>query len=274
MNNVYNANMYLTPNDLNDIENKILDLNNLISEKIYNNEKTYLRNVNIGDDLSGKTVIFKFPRDLYLNILENELGVHTNIITTENGSIYCTNDSYNNNSGIVDLAKVILDNDGYTETFLYYYINDGTNIYNNPSVVYFKIKFMRDFGKVLSKDNYFSKYIFIYDNENIIPEYHKNIWNINEIPYVQDMNNIEYGISILGDYLGKPVGWINERNWDLAQNYLSDTSVTNIGVIPQGFSYIDINRWINNLNLIDSIDMDDITVWNTNKSQYYWNEGE
>ena len=49
------------------------------------------------------------------------------------------------------------------------------------------------------------------------------------------LNNIEQGIKMLRDTYYEPVGWKKEKTWSAS--------------MP--FSYLDINRWIDNLNLIE-----------------------
>lgn len=73
--------------------------------------------------------------------------------------------------------------------------------------------------------------------QNIISnEYTPKKWLLNEFVYVDDIKNIEEGIDVLGKYFGYPTGWKTKREWDL-------TSANSI-------SYIDINRWLNNLDII------------------------
>lgn len=261
----YNAYMYLTPKDLNDIEDKVEELTNLVSQKIYNSEKSHLRNIQIGDNLNGKTLVFTFPRDLYLEILNND----TTILTTDKASISSVDNSHDD----IIRTDIHVTYRNENVAYIYDYTDNGSNKYHNPTSVYFRMKLMNDFGTILTLDNNFYEYIYIYDDESVIPEYNKKTWYINEIPYVQAIDNIEHSIEILSNYLYKPKGWIECRKWDIYSERTYSYDI-NIGTVPQGFSYNDINRWIHNLNLIENSDMDNVTIWNTNKSQYYWNEGE
>lgn len=67
-------------------------------------------------------------------------------------------------------------------------------------------------------------------------QYTSKEWVDNEFVYVDDIKNIEEGIDVLGKYFGYPTGWKTKREWNL-------TSANSI-------SYIDINRWLNNLDII------------------------
>ena len=259
----YESFMYLTPNDLNTIENRIEELTNKIQEKIYENTQSPLRNIEVGDDLSGKTLYLSFPSNSYENI---DSTTESNIITIDEnfyiGNIYLDTRSY----------KVIRLH--YTNTNPFLYSRDTTNNLNkgsNPYLNYIRFKLPKDYGVVteINDESPFYQYIKIYDDENIIPDYIKKEWVTNEIPYMQDIDRIEQGIKNLGDYFTKPIGWITPRVW------FETNSITNRNdycVGSKGLSYKDINRWIHNLNLIEQQDMDDVTIWNTNKTQYYWNE--
>ena len=73
--------------------------------------------------------------------------------------------------------------------------------------------------------------------QNIIStEYTPKKWLLNEFVYVDDIKNIEEGIDSLGKCFGYPTGWKTKREWSL-------TSANSI-------SFVDINRWINNLDII------------------------
>lgn len=75
----------------------------------------------------------------------------------------------------------------------------------------------------------------IKEKNNTIPSYEKTIWNANDIVYIELVENIENGIENLKKHYIAPPNWISSRNWKEKSN----------------FSYVDINRWINNLNLIE-----------------------
>lgn len=50
------------------------------------------------------------------------------------------------------------------------------------------------------------------------------------------LNNIENGIQALAEGYYKPYGWRGKKTWDKGMS----------------FSYMDVNRWIDNLNLIEN----------------------
>lgn len=68
MNNNYDSNMYLITSYLNDFENQIDYVTNQIQEKVFDDAQSPLRNIQVGDNLSGKTLYMSFPRDSYENI--------------------------------------------------------------------------------------------------------------------------------------------------------------------------------------------------------------
>lgn len=254
MNNDYNADMYLTPTDLNNIENKIEETTEKIRNKIYNNTSSSLRNIQVGDDLSGKTLYLSFPRDSYNNITNT---TRTVVITVSSDKrIYYI---YSNSKRYIAVS--------YKGTGYYIYAKNDNVI--NPYLNSIRFKLPNDFGVVTAVDNQdtFYQYVKIYNNENIIPNYVKKQWETNEIPYIQHIDNIEQGVENIGKYCAKPLGWSTTRNW-IKTSSIEDRS--DYGVGNKGFSYRDINRWINNLNLIDNVDMENGTFWNTNKTKYHW----
>lgn len=77
----------------------------------------------------------------------------------------------------------------------------------------------------------YSKY-----QDMISSQYTPKEWVLNEFVYVDDIKNIEDGIDVLGKYFGYPIGWKTKREWNLT--------------VANSISYIDINRWLNNLDII------------------------
>lgn len=265
MNSNYSADIYLTPNDLNQVENKIEELTNKVQEKIYENQQSSLRNIEVGDDLSGKTLYLSFPRESYNYIPENSVD----LITSDN-NISITAQTQTNDAKLVYMYY-----EGY-EFIMYGRRGETHPLYDNtdnPYLNFIRFKLPDDFGTVTFINSEYSlyQYIKIYDNENIIPEYIKKTWTINEIPYIQAIDNIEQGVKNLGDYFTKPLGWITTKEW-IKTNTITGSS--DYGVGSKGFSYQDINRWINNLKLLDNVDIESGTFWNTNKTEYIWNEEE
>lgn len=82
-----------------------------------------------------------------------------------------------------------------------------------------------------------------------IPKYTRKTWNVLRIPYYEDFEVIQNGIFNLQHYYYAPEGW------DYGQLY-------------QNFSYKDINRWINNVNLMNNAPDVKMTIWNY---QYFTN---
>ena len=256
--NEYNENMYLSSNDLNNIEHRIETLTNQVQENIFNNTQSPLRNIQVGDDLSGKTLYLSFPRASYLDIENSE---KIDIIKIDDSKF------------IAQLywagydSKFIYVN--YNSNFYYLYAKDTEDDSGNPFLNNIRFKLPDNFGIVteINSENEFYQYIKIYDDETIIPNYVRKEWIINELPYIQYIDNIEHGIENLGNYFTKPVGWITPKEW-LETNSITSRVDYNIG--SKTFSYKDINRWIHNLELLENEDMVDCTIWNTDKTEYNW----
>lgn len=260
MNN-YNNSMYLQTSDLNTIENSIEEITNEIQEKIFNNNTSPLRNIQVGDNLSGKTLYLSFPKDIYQSIDDYYYPIRAG-----DNMIYTRVDQHITNSYLIDVF--------YFGTSYQYIVN----IYkkpissNNIAINMIRIKLPYNFGIVdnIDTSNVFYQYIKIYGDETIIPDYEKHMWSDNETLSMQKIDNIENGIKNIGDYYYKPYGWLNSKEW-------LGTSDMNLGIIKNGIaikniSYQDLNRWVNNLNLINFDNLDKMTIWNSSISEIEWNK--
>lgn len=94
------------------------------------------------------------------------------------------------------------------------------------------------------------------------PTFSKKTWVINEFPYIQEIDRIERGIDNLQKYWYKPEGWIESKIW-LTGNETQQ--------VRKSFSYLDINRWINNMDIIEQVIGDNTTIWNV-QSNINWNQ--
>lgn len=65
--------------------------------------------------------------------------------------------------------------------------------------------------------------------------YTSKIWVKKDFLLYTYLNNIENGIENLGKGYFKPYGWQNKKIWNKGMS----------------FSYKDVNRWLNNLNIIE-----------------------
>lgn len=99
-----------------------------------------------------------------------------------------------------------------------------------------------------------------------IPTYIKKEWKLNDFPWIEDIKRIEEGIENLGLYFYKPSGWIPTKKWLINGN-------------KSAFIYDDINRWINNINLIYEHKNEKFTIWNgipyinwNEVSEFEWEE--
>ena len=266
MSNNYNANIYLTTKDLNDIEDRIENITEECQEQIFDNDSNNLRNIQVGDDLGGKTLYLSFPRTTNELIPDTDTNNHY-IINIGNDYSICYK-CYSSGPKIVGVRyKNRTSDTGYLIQFLYAHNINAINPYLN----FVRFKLPKNCGKVTSidTDNPFYQYIKIYD-ESMIPDYTKHIWTDNEVLTMQKIDNIEQGIKNIGFYYDKPNGWVNEKEW-LGKNAIK--SATNYGVGVKTISYQDLNRWYNNLDLINFDDLSNMTIWNAidDISQIEWN---
>ena len=82
--------------------------------------------------------------------------------------------------------------------------------------------------------------------------YETKKWEINELPYIQEIDRIEKGIYNLGEKYNRPKGWLTTKEW-----------ITKDNLYPiKGFDYRDWNRWVNNLNLFTTDIVVKDTIWN------------
>lgn len=256
MRNTYNANMYLTTADLVDVENKIYDITNSIQQQVFSNNQSTLRNINVNDSLSGKILYLSFPRTSYSRI--NNTTTTDIIKVDDNNKISYVKE--NNNSVIVILYK----------GKKYYVYSKNTND-SNPNINVVNVKLPMDFGVVSSvlSNNYFYNYIKIQNKETTIPNYVKNTYG--QLPTMKQIDNIEKGIENIGYYLYRPLGWQGNREF-LGTMVIGDNNFNN-GITTKNISYIDFNRWINMLNMIDLSAASDINIWNSvSHSHLNWNE--
>jgi len=255
MNNQYNANIYLSKTDINNVENKIEELTDEIQEKIFNEQTSPLRNIQVGDNLNGRTLYLFFPIDIYQYISDNENRI---INTTNNHYIrFFKNNSYNS----YDIGFY------YDKSFTFYrrYSNGVT-----PFINRIRYKLPYDFGVVTEIDtnNEIYQYIKIYNDERLIPNYEKHVWVNDDVLSMQKIDNIENGIKNIGYYYTKPKNWITTRQWLKTCNIKDYDNNTN----TQNISYIDLNRWLNDLDLINFENLDKMTIWNSSVSEIDWNE--
>lgn len=270
MNNTYNANIYLTKSDLNTIENQIETLTEEIQEKIFDNTTSPLRNIQVGDDLNKKTLYCFFPNNINESISEGT----TSFITTDNNNhIVFTKVIFNEDEN--SAIGCVYNNDAYP-IYRKYYSDFGFDM----NIRKFKLPY--DFGIVTTIDteNDIYQYIKIYDDERIIPNYVKHTWVDNEFLSMQKIDNIGQGIKNIGEYYYKPQGWLNPREWlklinfiDVKDKIVDDKFPEEYrGLNIQNISYSDLNRWVNDLDLIDFDNLNDLTIWNSDISQLNWNE--
>ena len=253
-------------NQLNSIEfgkgvnNITIDSDNLLGTMgMCQYMSTSLRNIEVGDNLGGKTLYCSFPKNIYESITSTTIS---NFITTNNSNYLrffkTETESYNR----YDIGHDY-HNHGYT--FYRKFSNvDGTSINR------IRYKLPNDFGTVTSMDtnNDIYQYIKIYDNENILPDYVKHTWETNEFLSMQKIDHIENGVKNIGEYYYKPPYWVANRSWLKTCNTVDYDNNTNM----QNISYQDLNRWINDLNLINFDNLNENVIWNTDVTCINWND--
>lgn len=256
MNNNYNANLYLTPSDLNYIENTLNTLTEQVQSIVFNSTSSPLRNIQVGDNLSGKTIYLSFPRDSYQNIT-NSTKVNLITINNNTGISYI----YNNNVRYIYIRYNNIN----------HYIYAKKDIALNPYLNYVRVKLPYDFGIVtaVNTNQTLFQYIKIYDDEYIIPDYVKHTWTDNELLSMQRIDNIENGIKNIGYYYYKPDGFIGSKEW-LGTAELGKSNNYCVGM--KNISNQDLTRWTNNLNLINFDNINRLTIWNSSISEIDWNE--
>ena len=251
-------NSYLNKNMLNDIENKIVSLHSLFKFK-YNQTETFLRNIQVNDNLSQRILYLNFPLESYKNITNNELK---KIVTVDN-----SNDiqyKYNTTNSRRWIA--------------YYYDNDKANyiLYSkydtklNNDFNYIRYQLPEKVGTVVEVDNtdVFYSYIKIKDDKYKLLEYTKRVWTDNEIPYLQYIDNIEEGINNVAEILFNPSGY-ESKKWTTTGYYEIDSN--DYGLAQKSISSNDFERWNKNIELLKSAINSIINIWNI-CSYINWNE--
>lgn len=247
----YNDSIYLKPSDLNAIENTIENITNEIQEKIFDNQSSPLRNIQVGDNLNGKTIYIQFPRNIY----ESISGSENIFIKTDNN---CKFNAYVNETSSFNLYSVMIQTNNVNR-IIYRKRNDSPMIMIKPYSV--KLPYTAGVVTEIDTNNELYQYIKIYDNEYTIPDYVKNIWVDNQFLTMQKMENIERGVDNIGKYYYKPIGWINAREW-----------LTSLGINVKNISYQDLNRWVDDLNIINFDNLENMTIWNSSITQLQWNK--
>ena len=77
------------------------------------------------------------------------------------------------------------------------------------------------------------KELYTYYNQAYTPK----VWKINEYMFIDDVKRIENAIDKMGSYFNYPQGYIETKKWGV------------YGTI----SYIDINRWLRNINFLKGL---------------------
>ena len=114
------------------------------------------------------------------------------------------------------------------------------------------------FNEVENKIDYLNNLVLGFGTD--IPNFSKRYWYETDIPYIQEIDRIEKGIDNLGKYYYYPSSFIASKVW------------IETGTELKPFGEEDINRWINNLNLLEQVIDGNSTIWNSQLSKINWNE--
>lgn len=190
--------------------NSIYSAINIILKKININsplEKNIKKHIEVGNDLSGKTIKFEFPDDLYGDIL-NDVGGYglVNIIVTVNHSIL---EYANVSNSVATVSKDIW------MDMIYQANTDTGEIYENLN----ELILDDDWGKVTSVNTSMSAYNHIYVIETEIKSKKRG-----DFLFTEDLKIIEDSLMKISQFLN--YSYVS-RNW-------YKLSV---------FSYKDVNRW-------------------------------
>lgn len=139
-----------------------------------------------------------------------------------------------------------------------YVLSDYLN-YNDLNELVSKIKeLLNYFGDIINTDD--------------TARYNKNMveYNINDFPYIEDIDIIEKNIMNIGFDFYQPAGYINNKVW-----IEDDTQAT-----YKNISYLDLNRIITDINLLYENKNNTPTIynlytheeWNTGVSSLEWEE--
>ena len=94
------------------------------------------------------------------------------------------------------------------------------------------------------------------------PTFVAKIWQVNEFPYIQEIQRIETGVDNFRKYWYAPDGWIKTKKW------LNGNETEQVIKI---FNFEDINRWIINMDVVEPVFGDNTNIWNV-QSFINWDE--
>lgn len=100
--------------------------------------------------------------------------------------------------------------------------------------------------------------------KNFVPQleiYEEHEWKLNDFPYIQLIDHIEKAISQMSFFLFRPNGYIKDKVW------LEDEFDHPV----KAFDYQDINRWLNNLDLLSKNTNYEGNLWDI-RSDVIWDE--
>lgn len=268
----------LTKEMLNEIENAVEELHTYFREK-YNTTETNLKNIEVGDVLNWKTLYLDYPWESHEHVTNSfENPKHFVETTTsgvsENDKMYISNFKLEGSYAQISYFYYLYEASGSLETYFQIYYKPTEEV--NQTKNFNRIILPKFFGKVTSIDttDYFYSKTKIKTDEMKLLAYTKKTWVDNEIPWIQQIDNIEEGINNVAKMVYEPVGY-QYKEWlttgQYSHNFNTDLIIGNAGLGQKPISENDFERWKLNINLLkDAMDVI-INIWNV-VSYINWNE--
>ncbi|MBR1653633.1 MAG: hypothetical protein IJ690_01580 [Clostridia bacterium] len=199
-----------TCKDMNDILAQLLKVDTGLSIS-YPFQRMTRRNVQIGDDLSGKTLHFEFPSNLYNQIINDVGGGQADILVTDEGNAIIEYVNTSNSVATVSINEWM--------DMLYYANTSTSEVYTNLT----EVQLSNDFGVVTEINNLSAlQYIYIEDE------------------------GLEYK---LGDFLTSNILQLLENNLKQINDIIDTSFEKRDWYYLSVITYEDINRWSILLNI-------------------------
>lgn len=199
-----------TYSDMNSILAQLYEVDTRLSIS-YPFKRTARRNIQLGDDLSGKTLELEFPSNLYNRIISDVGGGQANILATDEGNALIEYVNTNNNIATVSVNSWM--------DMLYYANISTSEVYTNLT----EVQLPNDFGVVTEINDLSAlQYIYIYEED------------------------LEYK---LGDFLTSNILQLLENNLEQINNIVDTSFKKRDWYYLSVITYEDINRWSILLNI-------------------------
>jgi len=190
--------------DMNDTLEQLYEIDNRLSIS-YPFPRTNRRNIQLGDDISGKTLYLEFPSTLYNGIINDVGGGQDDILVTDEGNSLIEYVNVSNSVATVSINSWM---------DMLYYANTATSeVYTNLA----EIQLSDDFGVVTELNNLSAlQYIYIEDE------------------------GLEYK---RGDFLTSDILQLLENNLEQIANIVDTSFIKRNWYYLSVITFEDINRW-------------------------------